>query len=369
MNLFEEIVSEDKQHVYFNSIKDDKEVKRILNEWAYGFKDRDGKFIKEFQTTFNSSFWELYCYAVFKKLNLKVDFDYSSPDFVLSKENINLNVECVIAKNAQGDLEESDSDGKLYDKTSLEEKVYKQTLRLLNSINYKNKRYLEHYYKIDNISENPFIVALAPFDQPRTMDVALEAIHMVLYGINYDKKTLMELEIIDVKKNENVNLELGIFTNKSYENIDAIMFSNVATIGKVRGMGETKNCIFHQRRFNKFSNKSTLSFNYRINNDNYMEKELMKIRIKDIAKNDYNNIDHKTFSKAKPLYSEGYKEELVDGLHIFINPFSKKQLSKEIIDMFTASEISVTTYDVKNKNIIKMNDTDDYLIQRFVERY
>jgi hypothetical protein len=36
------------------------QVKRdVLLEWSDGFGDRDGKFIIEFHTTFNSAFWEL----------------------------------------------------------------------------------------------------------------------------------------------------------------------------------------------------------------------------------------------------------------------------------------------------------------------
>lgn len=39
-----------------------------------GFEDRDGKFVKEFQTTFNSSFWELYLFACLRDgLSCKVD--------------------------------------------------------------------------------------------------------------------------------------------------------------------------------------------------------------------------------------------------------------------------------------------------------
>jgi hypothetical protein len=44
----------------------------VLTDWARGFIDRDGKFVKEFQTTFNSCFWELYVYAVLKRYRLLI---------------------------------------------------------------------------------------------------------------------------------------------------------------------------------------------------------------------------------------------------------------------------------------------------------
>lgn len=369
INLFEEIVNDDKMHENFKGIKDDQEIKKIINEWANGFEDRDGKFVNEFQTTFNSSFWELYCFAIFKKLNLDVNFKYDRPDFVLEKEQIKFNVECVVSNNANGCLEESDFNGKLYDNTSVEEKVYNQTLRLLNSINYKKNKYKKNYSKLPIINENSFIIALAPFDQPRTMDVALEAIHMVLYGLNYDKKTLDELKILSVKKNEDIFLNLGIFTDNSYEDISAIMFSNLATIGKVRAMGDSPNCIFLQRRFDKYSNKAKISISYRINDKNLYEKKNIIGIVKILEKDINNSIDHKRFNKKKPFSSEGYKEKLIDGLHIFINPFSKNPLSKEIIEIFINEGIMVTTYDIENKALINLNDIDDYLIDRMVQRF
>jgi hypothetical protein len=57
-------------------------VREVVSGWADGFADRDGKFVEEFQMTYNSSFWELYLFAVLKHLGIKVDFSYEAPDFV-----------------------------------------------------------------------------------------------------------------------------------------------------------------------------------------------------------------------------------------------------------------------------------------------
>lgn len=35
----------------------------VLPGWPTDFEDRDGKFVTEFRTTFNSSFWEFYLHA------------------------------------------------------------------------------------------------------------------------------------------------------------------------------------------------------------------------------------------------------------------------------------------------------------------
>jgi hypothetical protein len=85
MDLFTPVVSEEAQHPNFRTITKYANTFNcdVLNEWARGFKDRDGKFVKEFQTTFDSSFWELYLFAVMKHFQLEVDFSFSAPDFVI----------------------------------------------------------------------------------------------------------------------------------------------------------------------------------------------------------------------------------------------------------------------------------------------
>src|SRR6516225_6808307 len=84
MDLFTPIVSEAEQHPNFRTISKQGNTFNfdVVNEWAIGFQDRDGKFVKEFQTTFDSSFWELYLFAVLKHFGLDVDFSVSSPDLV-----------------------------------------------------------------------------------------------------------------------------------------------------------------------------------------------------------------------------------------------------------------------------------------------
>jgi len=81
MDLFTPVVSEDAQHANFRTITKFANAynEDVLNEWARGFKDRDGKFVKGFQTTFDSSFWELYLFAVMKHFHLDVDFSRSTP--------------------------------------------------------------------------------------------------------------------------------------------------------------------------------------------------------------------------------------------------------------------------------------------------
>jgi len=86
VDLFKIQVDENKLHSHFiYLLKDEqKPIRDILMKWAKDFEDRDNKFSKEFQTTFNSSFWELYLYQVFKELDMRVDFSKPAPDFTVN---------------------------------------------------------------------------------------------------------------------------------------------------------------------------------------------------------------------------------------------------------------------------------------------
>ena len=50
MDLFTPLVSEEAQHPNFRTISKYANIfnQDVLNEWVRGFKDRDGKFVKEY---------------------------------------------------------------------------------------------------------------------------------------------------------------------------------------------------------------------------------------------------------------------------------------------------------------------------------
>jgi hypothetical protein len=112
MDLFTPVVAEEAQHPYFGNIRKQANGFNcgVLNEWARAFKDRDGKFVKEFQTTFDSSFWELYLFAVMKRFQLEVDFSFTSPNFFITSHG-GINVEATVASHAQGSSPEHAQSG------------------------------------------------------------------------------------------------------------------------------------------------------------------------------------------------------------------------------------------------------------------
>lgn len=233
LKLFD-VLNEDNNlfHPHFKHLlgNENKPLRDVISRWASGFEDRDNKFKHEFQTTFNSSFWELYLYQCFKDLEFNIDFSKASPDFTvqtLSDEVIN--IEAVTANHAYDTAPEWENGGL----TENKEFLNFSSVRILNAINSKHKKYINTYSKLEHVKYNPFVVAVAPFEQSMFFIQNNEAIIRVLYGQGIDKDNgFSEVEVPFALKNERVTLELGIFTNDKYKEVSAVIFSTMGNLGK-----------------------------------------------------------------------------------------------------------------------------------------
>ena len=188
LDLFTPQIEEGKLHHNFIEIVNDPYpyARDLLQAWTNGFIDRDNKFVKEFQTTFNSSFWELYLFNVFKQYGFKIDFSKAMPDFIVSKP-FEVCIEAVVTNNASNSIPEYERNPE--DNPKLEEIVRTATIRLANAICYKyNDKYKKTYSKLEYVKGKPFILAVAPFEQPYFWEQTSRAINHVLYGIHICSK-------------------------------------------------------------------------------------------------------------------------------------------------------------------------------------
>ena len=322
VDLFKIQVDENKLHSHFiYLLKDEqKPIRDILMKWAKDFEDRDNKFSKEFQTTFNSSFWELYLYQVFKELDMRVDFSKPAPDFTVNTSYGIINVEAVTSNHANGNEPEwslKSFKDKIETKSDKDFLDY-SSVRLLNALNSKHKKYIKNYSKLEHVQRKPFIIAVAPFEQPGFSMQNNEAINRVLYAQGIDKNTWQEILINTVEKKNGVELELGMFTTDKYKEISAIIFSTTATMSKAI-VQTNLNCMV---RVSKYHRKKGL---------------LMDM-----------------------LDNSQYTEAHIDGLQIYHNPFAENPLDSRIFDEY---EITHYFYDIKLKEI-KVFQNDNTLISR-----
>jgi hypothetical protein len=237
---------------------------RVLQNWAEGFVDRDGKFVKELQTSFNSSFWELYLFACLKRMGFETDFSFRSPDFVASRGWERLCIEATTANNAEGTKEEWERELTAEALEAIDRRavVDSATFRLANALSAKYRKYVADYAKLAHVKNIPFVIAIAPFDQPYFWVQNDQAMRRVLYGFDeFDYKDFPEenrrevygfTTIEYIEKPNGTRIPLGFFKRPEMPEISAVLFSNTATLGKIHALNQDPNpyVLFESLRYN-----------------------------------------------------------------------------------------------------------------------
>lgn len=308
MDLFTPIVDEGRLHKNFTSVMVPvrKAERDLLEKWADGFIDRDGKFIEEFQTTFNSSFWEIYLYAVFKEYGLNIDWSHQSPDFSIIESDVEFIVEAVTANAADGKPNEWDrsfSEEELKILDNLKKLNTEGIIRLSNAILGKVKKYNKSYKKLDHVKNKPFVIAVAPFEQPHFNYQYDRPIRALLYNYYIDEEAyLLEpekypkgppgLQLDYVEKDNGAEIPLGFFDNPDMKEVSAVMFSCTATWGKLSATSEND-----MRETKVFSTWATPPTG---------EPEMRECSARE------------------------HKESILDGLQVFHNPYAKYPLDPKV---------------------------------------
>lgn len=295
IDLFTPVVDEKQLHPNFINTLGPRafEVRKVLEEWAGGFVDRDGKFVKEFQTTYNSGFWELYLFAVLKHLKLQVDFSYPLPDFVCREKNLIL--EATIASHAHDDVPEWEKTISGITDENIGEIWRQSTIRLSNAFTSKVKKFQDDYCKLDHVKGRPFLIGISNYSR---QDFNLQG-DVPMQWLLYDV-----LKLSSIRKSSGSQIPLGLFLSDEFSDISGVLYSSVATFGKARALGnDDDSFIFHAMRIK----------------DNFTP-----IRI-----------------EAK---KSEYRESLCDGLRLFTNPHARNP-----INMADFNDMSIRTF-IADKN-------------------
>lgn len=299
MDLFTPIVSEALQHPNFRSICAQQNGYNcdVLNEWARGFEDRDGKFVFEFQRTFDACFWELYVFAVLKHYGLTIDFSHSAPDFFIT-DNGGFNVEATVALHAKGTAPEYMKHEEPIPE-DLNEFNRRRIIRIRNSIDGKSKKFRASYQSLDHVKGRPFALAITAFDSPHAILGSQRAIEAALFGYYVDEERYLreggELrghQVGAVVKDNGSSVELAVFKNEDFKWLSAVIFSSCATWGKVRALSADPN--------------PNIMFEALTYNPNGTQPHLIK---------------------AKKAH---YTERLLDGLRVYHNPLASHPLDPAV---------------------------------------
>lgn len=368
MKLFEPKFKDEKLHPYFKQIINDEfyaPVIKSIEEWAIGFSERkkeSEKFINEFQTSFSSSLWELYLNKAFKELGFKIDYSKESPDFLLEHESGRFfNVEAVTSnKPTKGEVDAA--------KLSEEEFLNFSSLKLLRKISDKKKLFLgkdgkKHPYStLPHVRKRPFVIAVAPFDNNLSFSQNNTAINKVLFGIDPPKKNsdgaFMTKKSAHIETFNGSKVEIGIFTNDSFKEISAVIFSTTGMFGKAIIQGGI-NCKVKSTRFRQ---KDLVEF---LASEGAEALGVTQSKLSET---------HDVLSFRQPLgdivfgsdmhlcNSSEHRESHLDGLHIYYNPYAGIPLDK---DLFQAYEITHNWYDESLEEMI-CHHNDGSLVSRQV---
>jgi hypothetical protein len=371
MDLFHPIVKEENLHPLFKKIVGEsiyKPTMSIINQWSVGLLGRRQesiKFVKEFQTTFNSSLWELYLNKSFIDLGFEIDYSKKSPDFhLIHKSGKKINIEAVTSNNKNNLCAE------YYNNTSIKnlindsnEKFLDQsTIKLIGKIKDKHELFVgkkskKHpYSSLEHVQGNPFVIAIAPFDNHMSYMQNNMAINRVLYGIEPPGVDGTQGKIRSILNDNHQKIDLGIFTNDSYKQISAVIFSTTGMFGKAVAQTDFKGMVratrYRQFSVNDFLNTEGIESLGSSHIEVDSEHDLFRLRFFDGF--------HICGSDMHFYAASKHQESHLDGLHVYYNPYAEFPLEK---DLLAAREITQNGYDTESEQMI-CRHSDGSLVSR-----
>ena len=288
-------------------------AKEVVSSWGNDFYDRDKKAKKEFQTTFHSTFWELYLHAALREMNFKVSEKHNRPDFIVESPT-SMYIEAVVSEIKKDGTPEKlrsieDVEANLrpiQTRREFSDIIDEAISRHSNSIKSKLEKYTGYarkdkapakgYVDCDWVSpRTPYVIALSSHDQIAYGREFIYSMFALLYGHYYDpeKKAYINRKTI-TKPGTDTELDIGIFLNPSFKEVSAILFCNTLTLGKVSSLHKSENMSFDA-----------------VLNIRYLQDE-PHFRVHEVTPEN--------------------PEKLLDGLYVFHNPFATNKLEVDTFD-------------------------------------
>jgi hypothetical protein len=332
MDLFQPVVPAEKQHDIFRLLMQPAHApeRAVIQAWAAGFIDRDGKFVKEFQTSFESSFWELYLHAALMNMGMNLDYSFHAPDFVVNSPTPFV-MEATIASPPRGgapaygprkpDIPEDFSE---FNRQAI--------LRLCNSFTSKVRKYRQHYATLAHVRDRPYVIAIAPFDRPQAHFAANRPIMATLYGIYFDEEATIAAQaenvithdIEAVTKHDTASVPVGMFSDDAYKDVSAVVYGPLATWGKVRALADAPERNIQFTTLHPSGGPGLMP-------------------------------EVRTATKAD------YAEHLLDGLYVFHNPYAERPLPA---DVFNHERLG--RYIVRSDGDLEERCPNDFLLMRML---
>lgn len=245
IDLFSPVVPIAKQHPYFVRLSNAPTLfpaREMLKSIMPHFKDVDGNFIQQFQSTgFDARLWEIYLHAYFTEEKLFIDRSSGAIDFIVQKYGKTVAVEASTVgrkdDNPAKYLPDYERFAKPLHITDRDREA--MAVRFGSALYSKLQK---KYWELPQVSARPLVFAIADFHADQSMLWSSGTLIGYLYGVRHEhhyESGQLIIDSIKIKTHKVYEKEIqsGFFFLPEAENISAVLSSSIATIAKFNRKG------------------------------------------------------------------------------------------------------------------------------------
>lgn len=205
----------------------------LIRELSRYFRDPDGNFIEQFQSTgFDARIWELYLYAVFTELGYGLDREHPRPDFHCVGPLGDFFVEATTVNPSAVPPNVTEANRQSY----FDDYVPIKFGSALHS------KVAKEYWNLPHVSGGPLVLAIQDFHAPGSMVHSNTGLQQYLYGLKQevvedDGHARIVTTPIERHQWEGKSIASNFFAQPGSEHISAVMANPSGTLSKFNRMG------------------------------------------------------------------------------------------------------------------------------------